>query len=767
MNAHGHDPENSGRDSREGIAAQDGTVNWQDIPTGLARLAFAETDSADAAVTVAPRHLALMQPDAMNLDLHDPAQRRFGDYDLLEKIGEGGMGVIYRARQSGLDRDVAIKLLAAGPWASREFIERFKREAQNAARLQHPNIVAIHEIGSQDGLNYFSMRLVQGPSLAQEPVRRGVYEPFEAARLLRKITEALDYAHRLGVLHLDLKPHNVLIDEQGEPLVADFGLARRLDESFATDVEEVSGTPSYMAPEQAVLKSHKLSPATDIYGLGAILYEVLSGKPPFVGATARDTLERVVHEQVPDLRSRRPGIPADLAAICMQCLAKAPAERYASARELADDLCRFLDRRPVSVRPLNAMQRIGRWARREPRTAAAIVACAAALVFGLIATSLQWRRAESNAHVARSTLWSQRHETAWRLFQEQRHFDAMTYLAANLREQVASGDHAAAADERRRLAILQNPLPALLDALDVGAAIHVLAISPDGRFLALGLQPYTVALYDLSTHRQIWRVRLRTHPGEETDGQLRRLQFTPDGKYLLVWRHWSMLQIRPGGLHMWRLALVDGAQTDVPDAAHVSSETWSDDGRQVLLLDAELRHYRLWQADPWRPLSPVAGDAPMQQFRPGWLIAPNRRFIAMAYRPDEGVRILDPTTLETRHVIAPSQTGARFVAWAISPDAHTLALAADSGQMLLVEPDSGAARTLRQNLYELATWVSFSADGAWLGVSLRSGDFFLYSLPDGQLQNDQLRPAQVWGHQLECKSDRCTVLLMEWDRVTM
>jgi serine/threonine protein kinase len=181
------------------------------------------------------RHLAFLPADALELDLGDAAQRQFGDYELLEQIGEGGMGVVYRARQISLDREVAVKLLSAGPWASRDFVERFQREAQNAARMQHPNIVTIHEVGAVDEMHFFSMRLIRGSSLAQN-IREGPrLTPQRVAALMRAIAEAVDYAHRLGVLHLDLKPANVLLDEAGEPHVADFGLARRLEPGSAAD----------------------------------------------------------------------------------------------------------------------------------------------------------------------------------------------------------------------------------------------------------------------------------------------------------------------------------------------------------------------------------------------------------------------------------------------------------------------------------------------------------------------------------------------------
>jgi hypothetical protein len=359
-----------------------------DLTRAIADFAF-----GSQVLTHGSRPLAWLSPDEMKIDLADPQQRRFGDYELLERIGHGGMGVVYRARQHGLERDVAVKLLAAGPWASDEFVARFRREARNAARMQHPNIVEIYEFGHRDGLNYFSMRLVEGPSLAQRLAANGPMPEREAAKCARLLAEAMDYAHRLDVLHLDLKPANVLIGRAGEPLIADFGLARRIDAGGAGGQEEISGTPSYMAPEQAQHASHPLSASTDIYGLGAVLYEMLTARPPFRGENAQATLDSVIAEQPKLPRSLRAGLSPDLEAICLRCLEKSPVDRYSSARELADDLQRFLDGHPVSAHPLSWSQRLGRWARREPKLAAAVAAALLALALGGAATAFAWQKA--------------------------------------------------------------------------------------------------------------------------------------------------------------------------------------------------------------------------------------------------------------------------------------------------------------------------------------------------------------------------------------
>ena len=277
------------------------------------------------------------------------------------------------------------------------------------------------------------------------------------------------------MLHLDLKPGNVLIDENGMPLVADFGLARRMDESLGHDSDEVSGTPSYMAPEQAQLKSHRLSAATDIYGLGAIGFEMLCGQPPFKGESPHETLLRVVMVEAPRLREMRAGIPADLEAIIAKCLAKEPEKRYPSARALADDLARFLDGRAVSVRAPAWHERLVRWARRDPRVALSAAALLATLVIGITATSLQWRRAEANAAASRGLLWEGRREAALRLEQDGKGHAAMTQLLANLGEAEREG---ASADVARG-----EQAQALAVAGDVGGGPLALGLGDVGEQL--------------------------------------------------------------------------------------------------------------------------------------------------------------------------------------------------------------------------------------------------------------------------------------------
>jgi serine/threonine protein kinase len=291
-----------------------------------------------------------------------------GDYELIEEIARGGMGVVYRARHKGLKRQVALKMILTGSMATFQERERFLREAELAANLDHPSIVPIYEVGEDENRPFFSMKLVEGSSLAKQA---GHFrdDPRAAARLVSTLARALHYAHGRGFLHCDLKPSNVLLDGQGKPYVTDFGLARRTGEDSSLSMTgAILGTPSYMAPEQATGSRARLGPATDVYGLGAILYELLTGRPPFRSPTIMETVVQVLERDPAPPRELRPEVPRDLEGICLKCLEKAPKDRYPSAEALAQELDNYLQGDGIAATGIGS--RLRRWNRREPELVA-------------------------------------------------------------------------------------------------------------------------------------------------------------------------------------------------------------------------------------------------------------------------------------------------------------------------------------------------------------------------------------------------------------
>jgi WD40 repeat protein len=325
---------------------------------------------------------------------------RVGDYEVEREIARGGMGCVFRARQVSLNRPVALKMILAGRLASEADRQRFRTEAEAAAQLDHPHIVPIYEVGEHEGLPYFSMKLIEGGALTH--AAGSADHGKRAAALVAAIARAVHFAHQRGILHRDLKPANVLIDTQGEPHVTDFGLAKRVGgDSAATQTGAVIGTPSYMAPEQA-LGSKNISTAADVYSLGAILYELQTGRPPFRAETPLETLEAVVHKEATPPRRLNPAIDRDLETICLKCLEKDPWARYGSAAALADDLDHWLAGEPITARPASVLERAVKWARRRPAVTALLAVSALSLVGLIVFLAVLWQNAEERAETVRS-----------------------------------------------------------------------------------------------------------------------------------------------------------------------------------------------------------------------------------------------------------------------------------------------------------------------------------------------------------------------------
>src|SRR5256714_5795458 len=343
------------------ICRKCGAKIFSDAPEGLCTGCVLE-----AAIVAGENPEANAAPDDKKAARAAELLGELGDYELLEEVGRGAQGVVFRARQKSLNRTVALKVISLGQWASKAHLKRFRREAEAAASLDHPGIVPIYEVGERDGSCYFSMQFIEGGQL-DEVVRRTPISIRQAAELIAKVARTVHYAHEHGILHRDIKPGNILLDKNGEPHLTDFGLARLLDtQSSVTRTIDVLGTPSYMAPEQAAGETTKLSKATDVYGLGAVLYQLLTGQPPFAGGTTYETIRLLRDTEPRPPRSLKPKIDRELSTICLKCLEKDPQCRYASALALAEDLEHWLKHESIKARRTGVFTRGRKWVRRNP-----------------------------------------------------------------------------------------------------------------------------------------------------------------------------------------------------------------------------------------------------------------------------------------------------------------------------------------------------------------------------------------------------------------
>lgn len=557
--------------------------------------------------------------------------RPFGDYELLEEIARGGMGVVYRARQVSLKRQVALKVVLAGEFASPQARRRFRREVETAAGLQHPNIVAVHEAGECEGQPYFTMDFIEGQPLS-EAVRENPLPARQAARYLEAVAEAVDFAHAQGVIHRDLKPSNVLIDQSDTPRIADFGLAHATEgEDTITRSGQLVGSPSYMAPEQVSVSAREIGPAADVYGLGALLYHVITGRPPFQGETLSAVLRLVEGADPIAPRQLNPGLPADLETICLKCLEKDPGRRYASAQEVADELGRFQRGEPIRARPLPAAGRLWRLCRRHP----AVSALSATVLLLLLTVALGSVIAALRLQAARQAEQTEREKSeaanqelrrtvqVLELRQAEGFFTAndaasgVAHLAAILRRDPS--DHIAAS--RLVSALLHRNW-----AVPIGAPLahtgHVVqaTFSPDGAHVLTASSDHTGKVWNADTGLSLFTVH--------HEGPVYSAHYSPDGLRIVtasadgtagIWDardghpltptlrhagqiHWSefspdsesVITAGADGLaRIWKVA--DGSlQTELPHSTGVVLARFSPDGEHVAT-GTESGTLRLWR----------------------------------------------------------------------------------------------------------------------------------------------------------------------------
>ncbi len=610
-------------------------------------------------------------------------------YEILGELGHGGMGVVYRARQESLNRLVALKMIRADSFAGPRERARFRTEAEAAARLQHPNIVRIYEVGEQAGRPFLALEYVEGGSLAQR--LGGAPQPARgAAELVANLARAVQYAHEHGVVHRDLKPANILLSESG-PRIADFGLAKQLggDAAHQTQTGEVLGTPSYMAPEQAAGKPGTVGQPADVYGLGAILYELLTGRPPFRGETTLDTLEQVrTQEPVPPSRLQ-PRLPRDLGTVCLKALAKEPARRYATAGELADDLRRFLDGKPIRARPVGRGEALWRWCRRNPAVASLALAAGLFLMAG---------------------------------------FAVSTYFAveegARARE---AGEHAQTADRARKEALRES---ALL-ALERGR--HLAQLGEGGRgllWLARSLELATEAA-DPELPRVIrtnlTAVARRLHPLRQilpTRFPSARCVLTPDGRKVWV-SSWGGNQVR-----LWDVATAQPGPALPLDQAEASAVALSPDGTLLFVGGVTqaggVTQSRFWDTATNRPRGP-----PLRHPTTARCAAfhPEGRVLATGHHGGRAY-LWDVATGQLRAELRGHR--AEVLGVAFSPDGKTLATGSIDDVLLLW--DTATARPVGKPILHRGQVSALAWDPG--GRAILTGDAY------GRVRSWQLATAQ-------------------------
>jgi WD40 repeat protein len=670
-----------------------------------------------------------------------PKVRYFGDYELLEEIARGGMGVVYRARQISLNRTVAVKMILSARLASETEVRRFQAEAEAAANLDHPNIVPIYEVGEHEGQHYFSMKLVEGGSLNDQlPKWRGDLR--KAVLFLVRVARAMHYAHQRGLLHRDLKPANILLDAQGEPHVTDFGLAKRIKGGAGlTQSGAIVGTPSYMAPEQAA-GNKGLSIAADVYSLGAILYELLTGRPPFQAETAMDTVLQLLEKEPERPRSLNPRLERDLETICLKCLEKNPAKRYASAEALAEDLERWLAGEPIRARPVRLWERGRKWIRRRPAAAALVgVSGLAALTLVAVLTASYFRIHQANERLADSLRGEQRTSYFHRIALADREWrDNHVGRAAELLRECPADLRGFEWYYLWRLCHSD-----LMTIHRPDTRVLAVALSPDGKQLFSatadaaamenpehGPPEGEVTLWETTTGKAVWSRKwpsdpvghlILSHDGRRlvtgsSEGQVRvcdpasgkslfMLQAGDDVTGLALSRDGRLLASSNSNIRLWNPTDGTLIRQFQGHKGFVNGVALSPDGR-LLASAGDDGLIKIWKAADGKEIHTLRGhtdDVLCVAFSPD-----GRRLVSVGGDGDPGLRIWDPIKGKELRSLKPAGEGLPLCA-AFSPDNRHLASGGDGTDVTIWDlADEEGPFRLRGHTAQVGC-LAYSADG--------------------------------------------------------
>jgi eukaryotic-like serine/threonine-protein kinase len=688
--------------------------------------------------------------------------RQFGSYELLQEIARGGMGMVYKARQVALNRHVALKVIVAGGVSSPDFIKRFRTEAEAAASLDHPNFVPIYEIGELDGQPFFSMKLIEGPTLTQCVGKSLAEGPQWAAGLVARLARAVHYAHQRGIIHRDLKPNNVLLDARGQPHITDFGLAKLVEnDTVITRTMAVLGTPSYMAPEQARGESKNLTTAADVYGLGAILYELLTGQPPFAGGTTMETIRQVLEKEPRRPSALNSRIDRDLETICLKCLEKEPLHRFGSAEALADDLDHWLRHEPIEARPVSTLQRVAKWARRKPAVATLVTGLLVSLVVGFAFASWQSAARERALVRNRRSLYAARIglvEQAWTAGHVARARTLLEALKPHAGEEDLRGfewryllricrDHSfftlpaeqnpvqcvAAAGDGRLLALvgggsyvsLWDPAARRVVArLPTEGPNRSVAFSPMGAQVAAAGQDGIIHVWEVGSQREIFTLRGHGHPIEQ-------LAFSPDGK-------WLVSTSRPdGAVKVWNLA----THTEQASFGKLQNEhpaaAFSPDSK-VLAWSVGDRTIRLTEVGTWENLGKLSGHGGLVVYL---AFSPDGNWLASA-SADGTARLWDVKS--QRELASLAEHKAMVTSVEFSPDSKLLVTTCIDGTMKLWDVATKQEITMFKGHTMWVNNAVFLPDGRTIASGGEDGNMKLWEVVHEHhfVSMEVLRPAK-------------------------